>query len=207
MDIRALNEEFEEEDYPVIEAEVLSPEDTALVALPKEADDEKLSISERRAVVKEFVDNKKKKLEEELELWAYKKGLLGGVPNIKRMSKIWERLRKGQTLLKALKGIMSYTTWRSLAKEYPVLKEMEESCREYRIEKLQEEMRYIADRPERTKMGETARDRLMVEIRQKEMERLDRLTEARMAQDNSKAPIIPIQINVGYGKETEITKP
>lgn len=200
-----MNEEMEEE-YPVEEAEVIGPEDTALIAMPAESGDERIPAGTRRTIIKEFVENKKKQLEEDLEIWAYRKGLLGGVPNIKRMSRVWDRLRRGLPLLKALQGVMSYTAWRTLAKEYPVLKEMEESCREYRIEKLQEEMRGIADRPERTRMGETARDRLMVEVRQKEMDRLDRLTEARMAQEQTKGPIIPIQINVGYGKEPEITK-
>ena len=43
----------------------------------------------------------------------------------------------------------------------------------------------------------------MIEVRQKELERLDRLTEIRLESQkkNMAQSVVPIQINVAYGKE------
>lgn len=180
MDINELNKRYEEVNYDIIEAsedESLSP---ATIAAEKEKRIRRL----------------------ELAAWAENKGILKGEPKVDRLTKVWARLRKGKPVIKAIRGICSYTTWQKWRKEYPEIAAMEEQCREERIQALQDKILEIADQPDRTRMGETARDRLMIEARLKEIERLDRLTESRMEAATKAAPtVVPIQINVKYGKE------
>lgn len=178
MDINELNNRYE-----IIEAEPVTEEKSeATIA----AENEKLI---RRL---------------ELATWAEEKGILKGEPKMERLTKVWSRMRKGKPIMKAIHGICSYTTWQKWRREYPEIAAMEEECREQRIHKLQEKILEIADQPERTRMGETARDRLMIEARLKEIERLDRLTESRMENTKTNTPtVVPIQINVKYGKDEQ----
>lgn len=139
----------------------------------------------------------------EVAAWAEQKGLFKTAPKMEVLESVWKKLRKGVRLMEAIKGICSASTWNKWRKEYPAILAMEEECREARIAKLQREMMEIADQSDRTRMGESTRDKLMIDVRQKEIDRLDRLTEVRMQAESSKKPtsVVPIQINVAYGKE------
>ena len=183
MDINELNSRYEETFIEPVQEEIIVPTD--------------------REIVKEVVENEVRLRKMELAAWAEKKGIFQGAPKVEQLTKVWRKLRKGKSLLKSIKGVCSYTTWNKWRQQYPEIAAMEEECREFRVEKLQEQMMQIADKPDRTRMGETARDKLMIEVRQKELERLDRLTEIRMeAQKKPSAQnVVPIQINVAYGKE------
>lgn len=139
----------------------------------------------------------------EVAAWAEQKGLFKTAPKMEVLESVWKKLRKGVRLMEAIKGICSASTWNKWRKEYPAILAMEEECREERIAKLQREMMEIADQSDRTRMGESTRDKLMIDVRQKEIDRLDRLTEVRMQAESNKKPtsVVPIQINVAYGKE------
>ena len=183
MDINELNSRYEDTFLEPVAAEPAVPTD--------------------REIISDVVQREIRLRKMELAAWAEQKGIFQGQPKVEQLTKVWRKLRKGKSLLKALKGVCSYTTWVKWRSQYPEIAAMEEECREFRVEKLQEQMMQIADKPDRTRMGETARDKLMIEVRQKELERIDRLTEIRMQAQQSKAgpAVVPIQINVAYGKE------
>lgn len=156
-----------------------------------------------RQLIDDLVQKETQIRKMELAAWAEQKGIFQGQPKVEQLTKVWRKLRKGKSLLKSIKGVCSYSTWQRWRQEFPEIAAMEEECREFRVEKLQEQMQEIADKPDRTRMGETARDKLMIEVRQKELERLDRLTEIRLESQkkNMAQSVVPIQINVAYGKE------
>lgn len=178
MDINELNQR-----YDIIEAE----------EVPEEPVDLASQAAEREKRIRRM----------ELATWAEEKGILKGEPKVDKLKRVWNKLRKGKPLIKAIRGICSYSTWQKWRHEYPEILAMEEECREQRIQALQDKILEIADQPDRTRMGETARDRLMIEARMKEIERLDRLTESRLEENKSAPAIVPIQINVKYGKEEQ----
>lgn len=132
--------------------------------------------------------------------WAEDKSIINGVPTVEGLNRVWRKLRKGKRLAIAIRGICSVTTWRKWREEYPEIASMEEQCREERIARLEEEILEIADSPDRDRMGQVSKDRLRIDARQNEINRLDRLTEARLNLEIKNKPIVPIQINVKYGK-------
>ena len=150
----------------------------------------------------EALDRERLKRKLEISAWAEKKRLIvDAPPTEQQLNKIFSKLRKGFPLLKALKKVCSYTTWCKWRNEYPVLAQMEEEAREYRIEHLIEEQKMLADQEGREKMGQIARDKLRMDIRQAEIDRLDRLTENRNNKNKGNPALVPIQINVGYGRK------
>lgn len=154
--------------------------------------------------IKQLMSEREKRIRKmEVAAWAERKGLFKQTPKMEVLESVWEKLKNGIRLAEAIKDICSYNTWCHWRKEYPAILAMEEQCREERIAMLQREMMQIADQSDRTRMGESTRDKLMIDVRQKEIDRLDRLTEARMQAESSKkqSAVVPIQINVAYGKE------
>jgi len=175
----------EDNDNEIIEAVVINNDD-ALIA-------------------KEQVEKERQVRAMEIRQWAESKRIISGMPDKKGLTRVWARLRKGYKLARAVKGICSLSTWSKWRIQFPEIAAMEEQCREERIARLQEEMMAIADNPDRDKMGQTTRDRLRIDVRQQEIDRLDRLTEIRNSGNKQNVTAVPIQINVKYGKEDDGT--
>lgn len=140
----------------------------------------------------------------EMAEWAEKKKILKGTPKIKELNRVWKKLRKGYSLVKALKGVVSVATWHKWREEYPEIAAMETQCREDRVDYLQDKIKSIAEQTERTKMGEVSRDKLMIDAYQTEIDRIDRLTANRL-EDMKKhssgvTNLTPIQINFAFRK-------
>lgn len=166
------------------------------INVPVEATDEELkekAISEERRI-----------RELEIAVWAENEKLLGGEPTQAVLKEVYERLKDGKTLVEALEGICGVTLWNQWRKDYPVVVAIEEQARMEYSNKLEQEILNIADQRERTMRGEVYRDKLMMDARQRIIDRNDRLTEARMkAQQGKNLPgtVVPVQINVKYGKQ------
>lgn len=143
----------------------------------------------------------------EMAEWAEKKKILKGTPKIKELNRVWKKLRKGYSLVKALKGVVSVATWHKWREEYPEIAAMETQCREDRVDYLQDKIKSIAEQTERTKMGEVSRDKLMIDAYQTEIDRIDRLTANRL-EDMKKhstgvTNLTPIQINFAFRKKKQ----
>lgn len=166
------------------------------INVPVEATDEELkekAISEERRI-----------RELEIAVWAENEKLLGGEPTQAVLKEVYERLKDGKTLVEALEGICGVSLWNQWRKDYPVVVAIEEQARMEYSNKLEQEILNIADQRERTRRGEVDRDKLMMDARQRIIDRNDRLTEARMkAQQGKNMPgtVVPVQINVKYGKQ------
>ena len=166
------------------------------INVPVEATDEELkekAISEERRI-----------RELEIAVWAENEKLLGGEPTQAVLKEVYERLKDGKTLVEALEGICGVALWNQWRKDYPVVVAIEEQARMEYSNKLEQEILNIADQRERTRRGEVDRDKLMMDARQRIIDRNDRLTEARMkAQQGKNLPgtVVPVQINVKYGKQ------
>lgn len=154
--------------------------------------------------VREKVTDEERRIRElEIAVWAENEKLLGGEPSQAVLKEVYERLSSGKTLVEALEGICSYPLWSKWRKEYPVVAAIEEQARAAYSDKLEKEILSIADQRERTRMGEVSRDKTMIEARQRIIDRNDRLTEARLKaqQGLNSGTVVPVQINVKYGKE------
>ena len=81
---------------------------------------------------------------------------------------------------------------------------MEEDAREWRKNRLSIEAMRIADMPDREKMGQNTRDNMRINTRLAEIARIDKLTEIRNNKNQIPNNVIPIQINVKYGKDDKI---
>lgn len=166
------------------------------INVPVEATDNEL---------KEKVISEERRIRElEIAVWAENEKLLGGDPTQAVLKEVYERLCDGKTLLEALDGICGIKLWEQWRKDYPVVVAIEEQARAVYSDKLEKEILNIADQRERTRMGEVSRDKLMIEARQRVIERNDRLTEARIKAElgkNVPGAVVPVQINVKYGKE------
>lgn len=150
----------------------------------------------------EALERERLKRKLEISDWAEKKRfIVNAPPTEQQLNKIFSKLKKGFPILKALKKVCSYTTWCKWREEYPVLLKMEEEAREYRIEKLMEKQQEIADQVDRDKMGQIARDKLRIDALQGQIDRFDRLTENRNNKMKGNPALVPIQINVGYGRK------
>ena len=159
------------------------------------------NVPSKNTAVDEAIERERLKRKLEVAAWAESKRLIvNAPPTPKQLNRVMSKLKKGQPLLKALKKVCSYSTWCKWREEYPELMDMENDAREYRIQTLLEEQKLLADQEGREKMGQIARDKLRMDIRQAEIDRLDRLTESRNEKFKKPGNLVPIQINVGYGK-------
>lgn len=192
MDIDLIEEQNNEE--PEVH-EVIIPE------LPEDVTAPVANIPSKNPAVDEAIERERLKRKLEVAAWAESKRLIvNAPPTPKQLNRVMSKLKKGQPLLKALKKVCSYSTWCKWREEYPELMDMENDAREYRIQTLLEEQKLLADQEGREKMGQIARDKLRMDIRQAEIDRLDRLTESRNEKFKKPGNLVPIQINVGYGK-------
>lgn len=159
----------------------------------------------------EAIERERLKRKLEMSAWAEElKFLNNSAPKKEYIEAIYVRLSKGCSIKEAIEDICSYTTWKRWQKEYPVLLEMEEEARQRRIWELQEKQRRIADgedidgnkiRPEEDSIRKITRAKLRIDTMQSEIDRYDRLTEARNSKLDKSSTLVPIQINVGYGRK------
>lgn len=154
----------------------------------------------------EAADKERRIRQLELAKWAEERRIISDAPPTpKQLQKVMKRLKKGYTLIKAIRHICSYSTWQKWREEYPEVLAMEEQAREERIDMLMDKKLALADQPNRVKMGEIARDKVHMDELQNQIDRMDRLTELRnkkKAGAFGTGVAVPIQINVGYGKKT-----
>lgn len=140
----------------------------------------------------------------EIYQWAEKKKILKGAPKVSELNRVWRKLRKGYSLNKALRGVVSVATWCKWREEYPEIAAMEVQCREDRIDFLQDKIKSVAEQTQRTHMGEVSRDKLIIDSYQTEIDRIDRLTANRLGDMNRNntgiTNLTPIQINFAFRK-------
>jgi len=188
--IEMQREEEPEEEQPVITAEVVEePKQPSMINSIKEYSD----AAEKERRIRQL----------ELAKWAEERRIISDAPPTpKQLQRIAIRLRKGYTLLKALRRICSYPTWCKWREEYPEVLALEEQARAERIEILMDKQKAVAEQEGREKMGQLGRDKMKIDTYQQEIDRLDRLTENRNKKSSAfGGSVIPIQINVGYGKK------
>ena len=177
----------------------IQDEDREADIIPVEVEESATALAKRQAI-DELVARRKK----EIEAWALRKGIQKGIPDQEDIEKISRRLRKGKSLTDAIKGVCSHSTWRRWKEAFPALEEVEEDAREWRKNRLSIEAMRIADMPDREKMGQNTRDNMRINTRLAEIARIDKLTEIRNNKNQIPNNVIPIQINVKYGKDDKI---
>ena len=140
----------------------------------------------------------------ELQEWAQKKKILKGAPKIRELNRVWKKLRKGFSINKAIKGVVSISTWHKWREEYPEIAAMEEQCYHDRLDRLQDNIHEAASNPD-THHGAIERDRTKIAAWDKEMDRItDRLTANRLQKGNANPThLTPIQINFTYRKKKQ----
>lgn len=175
-----------------LEVEVIQPDKYTLAA------------QEHKENITQAIDIERERRKSELQMWASKQRIINNAPpTVKQLKRIHTRLKKGYTIVRAIRKICSYTTWQKWKEEYPECAAVEEQARQEYIEDLLDKKLELANQPNRTKMGEIARDKIQMDELQNRIDRIDRLTENRNKKNtNGFGNVIPIQINVGYGKKT-----
>lgn len=180
-----------------------APIEVEVVAPP--ADDKYIvAAQENNADIAQAVDMERERRKSELQFWASKQRLINNAPpTVKQLKRIHNRLKKGYTIVRAIRKICSYTTWQKWKEEFPEVAAVEEQARQEYIEDLLDKKMALAANPG-TKMGEIARDKIQMDEIQNRIDRIDRLTEIRNKKNSAfgGGSVIPIQINVGYGKKT-----
>ena len=204
--INSQYEELEKEIEGALPVEVVKGSEVIPVATEVVTSGSQLDTPAQEAIERERL---KRKLE--MSAWAEElKFLNNSAPKKEYIEAIYHRLCKGFSIKDAIEDVCSYTTWRRWQKEFPVLAEMEEEARQRRIWELQEKQRKIADgedidgrkiRPEEDSMRKITRAKLRIDTMQSEIDRYDRLTEARNGKIEKSSTLVPIQINVGYGRK------
>lgn len=197
-------EEIIKEQYNELETDTLPVE--VVNGEVVDSKEEGIKKAEREALEREYL---KRKLE--MSEWAENKKLLQGAPPTdNQLETIFDRLRRGMTLQKALKDICSYQTWCRWKEKYPVVLAMEEEARQQRIWDLQAKQQRIADgegmdgnvvSDDKDTMRRITRAKLRIDTYQQEINRYDRLTEMRNGKQEKNSTLVPIQINVGYGRK------
>lgn len=161
-----------------------------------------IAAQEKQEDLSQAVDIERERRKSELQLWASKQRLINNAPpTVKQLNRIHKRLKKGYTIVKAINKICSYTTWQKWKEEYPECAAVEEQARQEYIEDLLDKKMALAAN-KGTHMGEIARDKIQMDELQNRIDRIDRLTENRNKKNSAfGGSMIPIQINVGYGKK------
>lgn len=193
IDLLDLQRDEEENNEPeIIEAQVVPSESVAVINTKQEYVD----AAEKQRRIRQL----------ELAKWAEERRIISDAPPTpQQLQRIAIRLRKGYTILKAIRRICSYTTWCKWRDEYPEVLALEEQARAERIEILMEKQREVAEQEGREKMGQLGRDKMRIDTYQSEIDRLDRLTEIRNKKNAGIGPggITPIQINFAFGKKKQ----
>ena len=161
-----------------------------------------IAAQEKQEDLSQAVDMERERRKSELQLWASKQRLISNAPpTVKQLNRIHKRLKKGYTIVKAINKVCSYTTWQKWKEEYPECAAIEEQARQEYIEDLLDKKMALAAN-KGTHMGEIARDKIQMDELQNRIDRIDRLTENRNKKNSAfGGSVIPIQINVGYGKK------
>ena len=161
-----------------------------------------IAAQEKQEDLSQAVDMERERRKSELQLWASKQRLISNAPpTVKQLNRIHKRLKKGYTIVKAINKVCSYTTWQKWKEEYPECAAIEEQARQEYIEDLLDKKMALAAN-KGTHMGEIARDKIQMDELQNRIDRIDRLTENRNKKSSAfGGSMIPIQINVGYGKK------
>ena len=155
------------------------------------------------AIAADVVEREMQLRKLELQEWAQKKKIIKGAPKIRELNRVWRKLRKGLSINKAIKGVVSISTWHKWREEYPEIAAMEEQCYHDRLDKLQDKIHEVANNQD-THHGAIERDRTIMAACDKEMDRIqDRLTANRMQKAGSINPthLTPIQINFAFRKK------
>ena len=162
-----------------------------------------LAAKEEKEQIATAVAMERELRQSELQQWASKHRLINNAPpTVKQLKRIHNRLKKGATIVKAIRKVCSYTTWCKWKENYPEVAALEEQARVEYVESLMDQKLALANQPDRTKMGEIARDKIHMDELQNRIDRIDRLTEIRNKKSSAfGGSVIPIQINVGYGKK------
>jgi len=157
---------------------------------------------QRREDIDRALELEREQRVSELQQWASEKKVISrGAPRVKDIKKVRNRLRAGMSLVKSIRGVCSIATWNRWKEEYPAIAAIEEQANAEAVDMLLDKKLRLADQPDRTKMGEIARDKIHMDELQNRIDRIDRLTENRNKKNSSfGGSVIPIQINVGYGK-------
>lgn len=151
----------------------------------------------------EAADRERRIRQLELAKWAEERRIISDAPPTpKQLQRIAIRLRKGYSIVKAIRRICSYTTWCKWREEYPEVLALEEQARAERIDILEDKKREVAELEGREKMGQLGRDKMKIDTYQSEIDRLDRLTENRNKKSSAfGGGLTPIQINLAFGKQ------
>lgn len=139
----------------------------------------------------------------EIAAWAEKKRIFNGTepPTTKQLNKIYNKLKKGLPIVKAVKRVCSVPTWNKWKREFPEVAAMEEHAMAEAVDRMLDKKEELAAR-QGTKMGEIARDKLQIDELDKRIDRIDRLTENRNSKSSAfGGSVVPIQINFGFGKK------
>ena len=155
-----------------------------------------------KEIEQEGIELARKQAVERIAAWAAKKKIFNGTkpPEEKQLNRIFKKLKQGLPTIKAIKGVCSLPTWNKWKEQFPEVAAMEEHANAVAIDKMLDEKRALSQRPG-TKMGEIARDKVQMDEIQNNIDRIDRLTENRNKKSSAfGGGLMPIQINVGYGK-------
>jgi len=160
-----------------------------------------VAIEQHAQDVKNAVDMERELRKSELAQWASKQRIISNAPpTVKQLRRIHKKLKHGATIVKAIRKVCSYTTWQKWKEEYPEVAAMEEQARQEYVEDLLDKKLEIAQRP-KGRMVNVAADKLEMDELQNRIDRIDRLTEIRNKKNSAfGGNLMPIQINVGYGK-------
>lgn len=134
--------------------------------------------------------------------WAEKKKIFNGTkpPEDKQLNRIYKKLKQGLPIVKAIKGVCSVPTWNKWKEEFPEVAALEEHANAVAIDRMMDKKEQLAAN-QGTHMGEIARDKIQIDELDKRIDRIDRLTENRNKKSSAfGGGLMPIQINVGYGK-------
>ena len=199
-----LDDDELDEDIP--EVEVVSPQPPVIstVAPIYTHQNQQLPVMKSTdAIASEVAERELQLRRLELQEWAQKKKILKGAPKVRELNRVWRKLRKGFSINKAIKGVVSISTWHKWREEYPEIAAMEEQCYHDRLDKLQDNIHEAANNPD-THHGAIERDRTKIAAWDKEMDRItDRLTANRLQNGKGSNPthLTPIQINFTYRKK------
>lgn len=200
-----LDDEELEEDIPEVEVVSTQPPVVSTVAPTFTHQNQQLQVMNTDAIASEVAERELQLRRLELQEWAQKKKILKGAPKVRELNRVWRKLRKGFSINKAIKGVVSISTWHKWREEYPEIAAMEEQCYHDRLDKLQDNIHEAANNPD-THHGAIERDRTKIAAWDKEMDRItDRLTANRLQNGSGGNPthLTPIQINFTYRKKKQ----
>lgn len=194
----------EDEDIPEVEVISTQPPVISTVSPTYTHQNQQLPVLSTDAIASEVAERELQLRRLELQEWAQKKKILKGAPKVRELNRVWRKLRKGLSINKAIKGVVSISTWHKWREEYPEIAAMEEQCYHDRLDKLQDTIHEVANN-KNISHGAIERDRTIMAACDKEMDRIeDRLTANRMQKGpTNPTHLTPIQINFAFRKKKQ----